>query len=48
MKDIILEAADTEYLVEIKHKILGHLNLNPRQILDHLLTRGGALNFAET
>jgi hypothetical protein len=27
---------------------LGVLNLNPRQMLDHLLNRGGALDFADT
>ena len=47
-KDIILEAVDNEYLVKIKHKTLEYLNLCPRQILCHFLTRGGALDIADT
>ncbi len=46
MKDLILEAIDNEYLIEIKHEMLGYLNQTPRQMLDHLLNRGGALHFA--
>jgi len=47
-KDIILEAVDHEYLSEIEHDTLGFLNQTPRQMLEHLLTRGGALDFADT
>ena len=35
-KDIILEAVDNEYLLEIEDEILGFLNQTPRQMLDHL------------
>ena len=48
MKDLILEAVDNEYLIEIEHETLGFLNQTPRQMLDHLLARGGALDFANT
>ena len=48
MKDLILEAVDNEYLIEIEHETLGYLNRTPRQMLDHFLARGGALNFADT
>ncbi len=48
MKDLILEAVDNEYLIEIEHSTLGFLNQTPRQMLDHLLARGGALDFADT
>jgi len=48
VKDLILEAVDNEYLIEIEHETLGFLNQTPRQMLDHLLTRGGALDFADT
>ena len=48
VKDLILEAVDNEYLIEIEHETLGLLNQTPRQMLDHLLTRGGALDFADT
>jgi hypothetical protein len=47
-KDTILKAVDNEYLVKIKHKTLEYLNLCPRQILCHFLTRGGALDIADT
>ena len=48
VKDLILEAVDNEYLIEIEHETLGYLNQTPKQMLDHLLARGGALNFADT
>jgi len=48
VKDLIVEAVDNEYLIEIEHEMLGFLNQTPRQMLDHLLTRGGALDFADT
>jgi hypothetical protein len=45
-KDIILQAVDNEYLSEIKHETLGYQNQTPRQMLDHLLNKGGMLDFA--
>ena len=48
MKDLILEAVDNEYLIEIEHETLGYLNQTPRQMLDHLLALGRALDFADT
>ncbi len=47
-KDLILEAVEKEYLIKIEHETLGFLNKTPRQMLEHLLVRGGALNFADT
>jgi len=47
-KDLILEAVDNEYLSEIEHDTLGFLNQTPRQMIDHLLSRGGTLDFADT
>jgi hypothetical protein len=47
-KDIILEAVDQEYLLEIEDKTLGFLNQTPNDILTHLRNRGGALDFADT
>jgi hypothetical protein len=47
-KDIILEAVDPEYLLEIKDEILGFLNQTPTDMLNHLRNRGGALDFADT
>ena len=46
-KDIILEAVDHEYLLEIEDEILGLLNQMPTDILNHLQNRGGALDFAD-
>ena len=48
VKDLILKAVDNEYLIDIEHETLGFLNRTPRQMLNHLLARGGALDFADT
>jgi hypothetical protein len=48
LKDIILEAVDNDYLLEIKDKILGCLNQTPRQMIMHLRNRGRQLNFMDT
>ena len=47
-KDIIMEAVDHEYLLEIEDEILGFLNQTPISIMNHLRNRGGALDFADT
>ena len=47
-KDIILEAVDHEYLLEIEDEILGFLNQTPTDMLTHLRNRGGAFDFADT
>ena len=47
-KDIILEAVDHEYLLEIEDDILGFLNQTPTDMMNHLRNRGGALDFADT
>ncbi len=47
-KDLILEAVENKYLIKIKHVTLGFLNKTPRQMLEHLLNRGEALDFANT
>jgi len=47
-KDIILEAVDNEYLLEIEDEILGYLNQTPTDMLTHLRNRGGGLDFADT
>jgi hypothetical protein len=38
---------ENKYLIKIEHETLGFLNKTPRQMLEHLLNRGGALNFAD-
>jgi hypothetical protein len=47
-KDLILEAVDNKYLIEIKHETMGYINQTLQQMLKHLLNRRGALNFADT
>jgi hypothetical protein len=47
-KDLILKAVDNEYLIEIEHETLGYLNLSPKEMLNHLWNRRGALDFADT
>jgi hypothetical protein len=47
-KDIIMEAVDHEYLLEIEDEILGFLNETPISIMNHLRNRGGTLDFADT
>jgi hypothetical protein len=47
-KDLILEAVDNEYLIEIEHETLGYLNLSPREMINHLQNRGGTINFTDT
>jgi hypothetical protein len=48
LKDIILEAVNNDYLLEIEYKILTYLNQTPRQMIAHLRNRGGQLNFTDT
>ena len=48
LKDIILEAVEHDYLLEIEDETLGFLNITPREMLDHLKSRGGSLDFADT
>ena len=48
LKDIILEAVEHDYLMEIEDDTLGFLNQTPRQMIDHLKARGGTLDFADT
>jgi len=48
LKDIIQEAVEHDYLLEIEDDTLGFLNQTPRQIIDHLKARGGTLDFADT
>ena len=47
-KDIIQEAVDHEYLLEIEDEILGFLNQTPTDMMTHLRNRGGALDFVDT
>ncbi len=46
--NILLEAIDHEYLLEIEDKFLGFLNRTPTDMLTHLWNQQGALDFADT
>jgi hypothetical protein len=48
LKDIIMEAVDHDYLLEIEDDTMGFLNQMPRSIINHLCSQGGALDFADT
>jgi hypothetical protein len=48
LKDIIQEAVEHNYLLEIEDDTLGFLNQTPREMIDHLKATGGALDFADT
>jgi hypothetical protein len=48
LKDIILEALNHDYLLEIEDDTLGFLNQTPRSNINHLRSRGGALDFTDT
>ncbi len=47
-KDIIIEAVDGDFLLEIEDEILVFLNETPRSMINHFRNRGGALDFADT
>ncbi len=48
LKDIILEAVEHDYLLEIKDDTLQFLNQMSRSMINHLCSRGRALDFADT
>ena len=48
LKDIIIQAVDEDFLLEIEDETLGFLNETPRSMIIHLRNRGGALDFADT
>jgi hypothetical protein len=48
LKDIIIKAVESNYLLEIEDETLVFLNQTPRTMLNHLCNRGGALDFADT
>jgi hypothetical protein len=49
LKDIIIQAVDEDFLLEIEDETLGFLNETPRRsMIIHLQNQGGALDFADT
>ncbi len=48
LTDIILEAIEHDYIMEIKDETLSFLNQTPRQMINHLKVRGGTLYFSDT
>ncbi len=47
LKDLILKAIDKDYLLEIKHKRLGFLNVTATQMLTHLCNRWVVIDFVD-
>ena len=48
LKDIIIQAVDEDFLLEIEDETLGFLNETPKSMIVHLRNPGGALDFADT
>jgi hypothetical protein len=48
LKDIIIEAVDSSFLLKIEDKTLGFLNVSVKQMITQLCNRGGTLDFADT
>lgn len=48
LKEIILEAVDKDYMLEIEDELFGFLNQTPKQMISHLRARGGQLDFTDT
>ena len=47
LKDLILKAIDEDYLLEIKHECVAFLNVSAVQMLTHLRTRWGSVDFVD-
>jgi hypothetical protein len=48
LKDIIIKAVESDFLLKIEDKTIGFLNVSARQMITHLCNRGGTLDFADT
>ena len=47
IKDKIIEAVDSEYLLELKDELFSYHNVTAREMLDHLRKRGGGLDHTD-
>jgi ribosomal protein L32 len=47
LKQLILKAVDEDYLLELKHEIVGYLLVTPKQMIAHLHTRWGSADFVD-
>ena len=47
LKTLILQSVDEDYLLEIKHEIIGYLMVTPKQMISHLRTRWGSADFVD-
>jgi hypothetical protein len=47
LKSLILQSVDEDYLLEIKHEIIGYLMVTPKQMISHLRTRWGSADFVD-
>ncbi len=47
LKSLILQSVDEDYVLEIKHEIIGYLMVTPKQMITHLRTRWGSADFVD-
>lgn len=47
LKELILQAVEEDFLLELRAEQIGYLNVTPFQMMTHLRTRWGALNFVD-
>ena len=47
LKDLILQAVDEDFLLEIHDEVVAYLNVTPLQMLTHLCDRWGAMDFVD-
>ena len=47
LKDLILQAVDEDFLLEIRDEGIAYLNVTPLQMLTHLRARWGSMDFVD-
>ena len=47
LKDLILQAVDEDFLLELRDQVTAYLNITPLQMLTHLRDRWGAIDFVD-
>ena len=47
LKDLILQAVDEDYLLELRDEVVAYLNVTPLQMLTHLRDRWGSMDYVD-
>ena len=47
LKDLILQAVDEDFLLELRDEVVAYLNVTPLQMITHLRNRWGAMDFVD-